>query len=1594
MPEPANNQTQQPTEDIEIKQFLEGHNPLKYVVGIETYYDKNYADLIIHNKDTGVKEIRKHIYKPFVYIKDFKKAGVKFFDDDRTQLRKAMNKYNIKIEKLRVTDNNGAVVDRLDNGYKYMVSTTSGMGWRAIQNFFREGGVDLWKKERKQATFALKKPEVLSNGLYTFLEQKNGVQLYWNNKDSRFEAHFVNNFISTYRENKDDDENGTFISVKGGSNTLVYNKEFSMYHYKERNKYVIILNPTKQDESEDIAKCHPALAHLKDPAEYDEHIAHLKEKGEWAKADAALHKKLVTAYEKKLAALASTGGVNYSKATFVYNTSFSDLFFKLKNEEQFMISTGIRLFKGFETYDELEKVTFDIETEGLVPKDDQIFKIGIRHNHTKSHILTVKKLGDPEEEKGIIVRFFKALRHFNPAIISGYHSENFDFWFILERAKILGLDINELDTTLRPAEHKIKRKEGASLKLGGEVEHYTQTIMWGYTVLDILHAVRRTQAINSDIKEAGLKWICKYEKISKPDRVYIKGDNIMKYWKEDKWFAVFPETNEYKELPEELQALDGDIADDVLHSFFGETTELRRGSWLVDRYLEADLWETEQVDERYNVDRFMVGKYMPTSFHRTCTMGGAAQWNLIMTAWSYEKGLAIPHRVTKHAFTGGLSRTFMLGKFENVYKFDYSGLYPSLQLEFKIFPKHDVTNVLERLLRYFKVTRDVFKSMARDESLDERTRMIAGTKQLPLKILNNSNFGANGSEVFNWSDFVCAERITCMGRLYLRRMIQFFQKYGCVPTVCDSVTGETPVYIKHPDGKIDIVPIEDLFNKDTPFIDEEKLRDYSEKPYKILTQNGWKDIKYVYRHGTDKQIHEILTKDRMVQVTEDHSLFQNGFEITPKDLVRGAKIDVVNINDYHKSNNDVCGVTQEQAYLFGFFAGDGHASCGVKKLKYFAKRKNETVTYNTKRYDFKLSNSNKEVLDGMLRIVNKYYPGVVASVKDHLTSSGVYNLTVYNKEFVKWFRDKFYTINGFKKVPAFILNAPLDIQKSFIDGFFLADGYGNDMETIHSFSQKSQTIMAGLSYLFTQMGESYKVSTRSDKRDIRYSFPLGRARQSPVATKMKTDEVWFNKKVKNRDKDGYVYDVSTEDGTFVGGLGCILLHNTDGINMVVPEMVSVDIHGNPLPEPIPIDTFIYEFIKKDRVVVEKGANALVEKFNVEVLGGHYMKLDNDGMWPSAINISRKNYANMEAPDKNGKVKIKYVGNTLKDKTMPEYVKEFIDKGITLLLENKPMEFVEYYYNYLGEIESQEIPLRKIANKARVKMTPEEYKNRGTDKNGRAKGKQAHMELVIQDGLKVSRGDTLFYVNNGNKKSHSYTTLDKSNGKYMSYIISASDLENDPDKLGEYNIAKYVDTFNKRVSSIITPFCPAVRETLIKTSIADREYYTEKECYLEMYQNPNPKDNINNFFTLEPSEVAFWNRTGLDPYIVLPEFTTDGVYDGYEYQVKYKKVKEVMERDGFSVKTPFDRYVNGDAVVTFELKWFAVNPETNDTVIVPDKYTKILDLSEGYEYPLDEDDYQEFAKYVEAFGEATKLKKVKEFYINVVKEGDLVKVRQI
>ena len=503
-----------------------------------------------------------------------------------------------------------------------------------------------------------------------------------------------------------------------------------------------------------------------------------------------------------------------------------DLFLSYSNLEQFFITTGKRLFKGYNTYDDIHKFYFDIETTSLKPEDGNIFLIGMKDNRGFKKVLTIDKNDPINSEIEMIIEFFDIIINLKPTQVAGYNSEAFDFTYILGRAAILGVELGGKDedgnvyydvrTSLNP-DFPISRKP-STIKFGGETENYEKTVMWGINVVDIAHAVRATKAINSDIKGWGLKYITNYvlakKKITNEKRMYVEGDKIYKIWNENKNYYINKNKSTYKLIPTEYQDKPDDYIpklkelvkkvkniDDKttlvpklqsIYEFFDgdeNNVGLITGSEIIYQYLLDDISETEIVDNEFCQANFMMGGILPTTYVRACTMGNASKWKMLLTTYSYENGIAIPVVDRKRDIVGGLSRLFKTGFNVNVVKMDYKSLYPRIQLTHDIFPSLDITGVMESMLNYFIDGRVEHQLLAKKYE-DEGNMALASlhnTKQLPIKILSNSQFGALSSPlIFNWGDNNIGERITCTGRQYLRLMVHHFMKYGFHPVLIDT----------------------------------------------------------------------------------------------------------------------------------------------------------------------------------------------------------------------------------------------------------------------------------------------------------------------------------------------------------------------------------------------------------------------------------------------------------------------------------------------------------------------------------------------------------------------------------------------------------------------------------------------------------------------------------------------------------------------------------------------------------------------------------------------------------------------------------------
>ena len=761
----------------------------------------------------------------------------------------------------------------------------------------------------------------------------------------------------------------------------------------------------------------------------------------------------------------------------------SDAITILSPVEQYLIQKGKRLFKGFDEYDDIHRFVFDIETTGLDPKTSKMFLIGMRDNRGFLKLLSAQ---NEDEERQMIVEFFRTIDELKPSLIGGYNSAFFDFPYILKRAELLNLNIKKISKTLHP-DYSLKQKDGI-LKLANEMEPYVQTQMWGYNIVDIAHAVRRAQAINSDIKSWSLKYITKFIEAEKTSRVYVEGDKIGKIYFDNEDYYLNPESGGFKKV-----GMPG--TENLMERFPGKFLEVK-GSNIIERYLDDDLYETMVVDEQFNQANFLLSKLVPTTYERLSTMGTATLWKMIMCSWSYKHKLAIPKKLEKRKFTGGLSRLVQVGYSRNVLKLDYSSLYPSIQLVHDVFPKCDVTGAMKSMLKYFRDTRIMYKNLAGEfKTSDPKLAISYDRKQLPIKIFINAFFGSlSAPHVFPWGDIDMGEQITCTGRQYLRQMIMYFMKRGYVPLVMDT----------------------DGVNFETP---QERV-----------------EYKYI---------------------------------------------------------------------------GKG--------------------------------------LNGLVK-EGKEYVGSEADVAEY-----------------------------------------------------------NDL------------------FMRNEMG-----------------------------------------------------------------------------------------------------------------------------------------LDIDGIWPATINVARKNYALLT-----DKGKVKLTGNSIKSKKLQTYVAEFLDKGLRMLLDGKGSEFLDFYYEYVNKIFYKEIPLSKIANKARVKQSLEDYKVHitKTTKSGSMMSRQAHMELLLQANKSPGLGDTIFYVNNGERKSHGDVQKRKDSLVLNCYMIDEREIEMNPDLLGEYNVPRYLAAFNKRIEPLLVVYSPEIREDILIEDPKDQPIFTKSQTELvrgypmkEFHQ-----DTLEDVLTLSDTEISFWQSVGIDPY---------------------------------------------------------------------------------------------------------------------------------
>ena len=316
-------------------------------------------------------------------------------------------------------------------------------------------------------------------------------------------------------------------------------------------------------------------------------------------------------------------------------------------------------------------------------------------------------------------------------------------------------------------------------------------------------------------------------------------------------------------------------------------------------------------------------------------------------------------------YTGAFVFPPIPGKYSWVIPFDFTSLYPTtiiannicystFVLDDRIPNKHchviswkdgdtfykfrfkkEPIGVIPALLNTLLEQRNATKKQLK--KADGFVKDILDKRQLAYKISANSCYGMMGVQHGFLPFLPGAMATTAMGRQYITKASDYVSKtfkgkivYG------DSIHKQTSIYIKYNNNEIKMYPIESFFkffkSNILPYeqfkpnvagLTQKQQIIFNSDKYRIMSCNGWTNIKRLIRHYTTKQLFQVFTTSGSIIVTEDHSLLLNNkSEIKPSQLMVNEHI-LANIdNIFEISENLVfqkeewnCSYSQQNEYV-------------------------------------------------------------------------------------------------------------------------------------------------------------------------------------------------------------------------------------------------------------------------------------------------------------------------------------------------------------------------------------------------------------------------------------------------------------------------------------------------------------------------------------------------------------------------------------------------------------------------------------------------------------------------------------------------------
>jgi DNA polymerase elongation subunit (family B) len=523
-------------------------------------------------------------------------------------------------------------------------------------------------------------------------------------------------------------------------------------------------------------------------------------------------------------------------------------------------------------------------------------------------------------------------------------------------------------------------------------------------------------------------------------------------------------------------------------------------------------------------------------------------------------------------------------------------------LETRSATKKEMKKVAEKLKEMKEDTPEYNEMSTYHDVLDQR--------QLALKVSSNSGYGCLGVKRGYLPLMPGAMATTYMGRKAIEKAAESIQKdWGGVLVYGDSVSGDTPILVKYPNGSINLQTIDTLGNEWVDYDQYksgDKDRNGKEQSFanlEVWTNGKWSRIRKVIRHKTVKKMYRILTHTGCVDVTEDHSLLrEDGEKVKPTEVKIGEPL----LHSFPSTfeefetemvegvfNTKKCKKCNEIVPEYEFYTDDykickkccyytNHRNKESDNIKpYFSdyeyKNKKSKLTkeeafvwgffmadgsggkYESGKHSWAINNQNLEYLNRAKTYLEQVEPNYKFKILDTIESSHVYKLVPVGK--IRLISEKYHQImydkNKYKIVPYPVLNANKEIKEWFFEGYYTGDGYKSEKDKIIPSNGsirmdcKGKIGTQGLYLLLKSIGyKNVSINTRESKPDIfRINASKGSIRKSAIAIKKiipLADTTYTD----------YVYDLETEEGIFHAGIGELVVKNTDSNYVNFPQLKS------------------------------------------------------------------------------------------------------------------------------------------------------------------------------------------------------------------------------------------------------------------------------------------------------------------------------------------------------------------------------------------------------------------------------------------------------